>query len=232
MNESIHYLPILLDCREQHVLIVGGGQVAERKSLNLLQAGAKLTIISPTLTATLHEWVDQQQMIWHCREYQAGDITKSRTADKQLSEFGYRPYLLVHAVTSFPEINMQVAREARSYGIPVNVAHRCEESTFINPNVIRRGRLTIAVATAGAGPLAGRQIAQELDDHFGNEYEVYIDFLYQLRKGITSKVNDSILRKRLLQKAMTLPILEEIRQGTFEPWNEQQIEHWISQSIE
>lgn len=232
MSDSIHYLPIMLDCRDQACLIVGGGQVAERKSISLLQAGAILTIISPTLTPKLQQLVNQQQLIWHAREYQTGDIAHQCTSDEKLSEFGYRPYFLVHAVTSLPEINNQVATEAKAYRIPVNVAHQREQSTFINPNVIRRGRLTIAVATSGAGPLAGRYIAKEINQHFGNEYEIYIDFLYHLRETIAQKVSDESLRKSLLHQAMSLSILEEIRQGIFEPWDEQQIEHWINQSIE
>lgn len=232
MSESTHYLPIMLDCRDQACLIVGGGTVAERKSISLLQAGAILTIISPTLTPNLQQLVHQQQLVWHEREYQTGDIAHPYTSDKKLSEFGYRPYFLVHAVTSVPEINNQVANEAKVYRIPVNVAHQREQSTFINPNVIRRGRLTIAVATSGAGPLAGRSIAKEINQHFGNEYEIYIDFLYHLRETIARKVSDESLRKSLLHQAMSLSILEEIRQGNFELWDEQQIEHWINQSIE
>ncbi len=232
MSDSIHYLPVMLDCRDQACLIVGGGQVAERKSISLLQAGAILTIISPTLTPKLQQLVNQQQLIWHAREYQTGDIAYHCTSDEKLSEFGYRPYFLVHAVTSVPEINNQVATEAKTYCIPVNVAHQREQSTFINPNVIRRGRLTIAVTTSGAGPLAGRYIAKEINQHFGNEYEIYIDFLYHLRETIAQKVSDESLRKSLLHQVMSRSILEEIRQGIFEPWDEQQIEHWINQSIE
>lgn len=232
MSDSIHYLPIMLDCRDQDCLIVGGGKVAERKSISLLQAGALLTIISPTVTPKLQQLVDQQQIRWHDREYQSGDIANRVLSDEKLSEFGYRPYFLVHAATSVPEVNNQVANEARSYRIPVNVAHQREQSTFINPNVIRRGRLTIAVATSGAGPLAGRHIAKEINQHFGNEYEMYIDFLYHLRETIATQVSDESLRKSLLHQAMSLSILEDIRQGVFEPWTEQQIQHWINQSIE
>lgn len=232
MSDPIHYLPIMLDCRDQDCLIVGGGKVAERKSISLLQAGAILTIISPTVTAKLQQLIDQQQIRWLDREYQTDDIANCAFSDKKLSEIGYRPYFLVYAVTSVPEINNQVAAEAKAYRIPVNVAHQREQSTFINPNVIRRGRLTIAVATSGAGPLAGRHIAKEINQHFGNEYEIYIDFLYHVRETIAKQVSEESLRKSLLHQAMSLSILEDIRQGVFEPWSEQQIQHWINQSIE
>ena len=45
------FLPILLDVRERPCLVVGGGDVAARKVALLLRAGARVTVLAPTLGA-------------------------------------------------------------------------------------------------------------------------------------------------------------------------------------
>ena len=51
----MRYYPVYLDLRERPCVIVGGGQVAERKALSLLEAGADVTVVSPTLTRKLQD---------------------------------------------------------------------------------------------------------------------------------------------------------------------------------
>lgn len=221
MSESVYYLPVMLNCQGQHCLVVGGGKVAERKTTNLLQAGAVVTLISPVLTDTLAALAAEKQLYWLDRYYQGGDVSRPGQG---------RRYFLVHAATSDSRMNAQIAEEAYLLGIPVNIADRSEGSTFINPTVIRRGRLVASVSTSGAGPAAGRQIAQELDQQFGNEYEVYIEFLYTLRHHIKAKVTDASQRRSLLERASALNILEDIRQNRFEWWDDTQIERWIREN--
>lgn len=47
------YLPIMLDCEGQPCVVIGGGVVAERKVSGLLEAGAAVKVISPSLTDPL-----------------------------------------------------------------------------------------------------------------------------------------------------------------------------------
>ncbi|WP_458121447.1 precorrin-2 dehydrogenase/sirohydrochlorin ferrochelatase family protein [Paenibacillus sp. Z6-24] len=225
MSDIIPYVPVMLDCRNQHCLIVGGGKVAERKARNLLQGGAIITLISPQLTLELQEQAQSDRIRWIARDYERGDVS----CGAESSENGKRRYFLVHAATTQTEINRQVADEARCEGIPVNVADHHEASTFINPMVIRRGRLIASVTTSGAGPVVGRRLAGELDRHFGQEYETYIEFLYYLRHRIKEMIQDHEQRRHLLEQASDLSILEEIRQGRFVWWDESRIEQWIAQ---
>src|SRR5437879_3904641 len=50
------YYPIFVDMTARPCLVVGGGAVAERKVEGLLEAGARVTVVSPTLTARLEAW--------------------------------------------------------------------------------------------------------------------------------------------------------------------------------
>ena len=83
---------------------------------------------------------------------------------------------MVHAATDDAKLNLKIAEDADRLGVLVNVASDGEAGTFINPTVLRRGRLMLAVSTSGAGPMAARDIRDELEERFGPEYEDYLDF--------------------------------------------------------
>lgn len=51
------YVPIWLDCSDRTVIVIGGGPVAERKVSGLLNSGANITIISPTMTGDFFSWL-------------------------------------------------------------------------------------------------------------------------------------------------------------------------------
>ncbi|MNH28861.1 Precorrin-2 dehydrogenase [compost metagenome] len=77
---------------------------------------------------------------------------------------------MVYAASNDDAVNEQVAAEARSLGLPVNAASRAEAGNFITPGVLRRGRLTVAVSTSGAGPSAAARITEQLSEVLGEEY--------------------------------------------------------------
>ncbi len=243
MSDLIPYLPIMLDCRDQKVLVVGGGKVAARKIAYLLEAQAHVTIISPEVTSAIQELAEQHKIYWLHKNYEVGDINSrfdredvaatdtldAPTEGQKDQALEQQRYMLVYAATSLPDVNAQVAQEAKQLGIPVNVADRHEKGTFINPSVIRRGRLIASVSTSGAGPALSRHIAQELEQYFDEEYELYMEFMYNLRHHIKRIVIDPQERKRLLEHAVALDVLAQIRHKQFVWWDEEQIEQWIIQ---
>ncbi|OAB46678.1 precorrin-2 dehydrogenase/sirohydrochlorin ferrochelatase family protein [Paenibacillus glacialis] len=211
------YIPILLDCEDHPCLVVGGGMIAERKTQALLEAKAKVTVISPELTQGLFMLYVANRIVWEARVFAGGDTKR---------------YWIVHAATDQAMVNQQIAEEAKMNGIPVNVASHVEESTFINPAVMRRGRLTIAVSTEGAGPVVASSICKLLNEQYGDEYEIYLEFLYMMRTEIKKRVDSPKRRHTLLRKLTEYPILEEIRHGIFKAWNETQIQRWIVKNEE
>ena len=53
------FLPILLDIRAQPCLVVGGGEVAARKTALLLRAGGQVTVLSPVLIPAFDDYLAQ-----------------------------------------------------------------------------------------------------------------------------------------------------------------------------
>ena len=127
------YYPIFLDLRSKPVLMVGGGVVALRKVKGLLEAQAKVTLISPNVLFGLKN----QPITVIERPYQSGDC---------------KGYSLVFAATSQREVNSQIAREAAALGIPSNIADAPEECGFIVPARFSEGGVQVAVSTGGVNP--------------------------------------------------------------------------------
>ncbi|OMD77125.1 MULTISPECIES: bifunctional precorrin-2 dehydrogenase/sirohydrochlorin ferrochelatase [Paenibacillus] len=208
------YLPIMLDCEGQPCVVIGGGVVAERKVSGLLEAGAAVKVISPSLTDPLDSLAEKGLLIWMDRTYAPGDL---------------RGAFLVYAATNDRAVNEEVARESRRLGIHVNVASHAEAGNFITPGVVRRGRLTVAVSTSGAGPLAATKIKNVLEKALDAAYEPYLDFVHAMRTRIKEKEPSAEVRGRLLKKLGTLDVLNEMSKGTFIAWSPEDMDAWIAQ---
>ena len=148
------YYPVCLDMTERRCLVVGGGPVAERKVAGLLEAGARLTVVSPSTTDRLRDWARAARIRLRLREYAAGDLAG---------------HSLVFVATDDGRVNADVARDARAAGVLVNAADDPAHCDFILPAVLRRGELTVAVSTGGASPALARTVRDELDAYLDRE---------------------------------------------------------------
>ena len=149
------YYPIFLELRGRRCLVIGGGVIAERKVHGLLAAEAAVTVVSPQLTALLADWSQHEALEHVARVYQEGDM---------------RGYHLVFVATDDGAVTAAVAREGRERGIWVNAADDPAYCDFILPAVVRRGTLSIAIATGGTSPALTRAIREELQEYFTEDY--------------------------------------------------------------
>ena len=58
------YFSVLLDLTNRHCVMVGGGPIAERRILALLEAGAQVTVVSPRVTPTLEALAAEGGSAW------------------------------------------------------------------------------------------------------------------------------------------------------------------------
>jgi precorrin-2 dehydrogenase/sirohydrochlorin ferrochelatase len=135
-------------------LVVGGGPVAERKVAGLLEAGARLTVVSPAVTSRLADWARAERIRLIGRDYAASDLVG---------------HSVVFVATDDGRVNADVARDARAAGVLVNAADDPAHCDFILPAVLRRGELTVAVSTGGASPALARTVRDELDAYLDRE---------------------------------------------------------------
>jgi precorrin-2 dehydrogenase/sirohydrochlorin ferrochelatase len=192
------YYPVYLNVRELPCVVVGGGPVAERKTLSLLEAGANVTVVSPALTAKLQELSGSGKIRYLRKPFEEKDLSGA---------------FVVVAATDSPEINSAVGRLCRGKNILVNVAAPPEESSFIVPSVVERGDLVIAVSTGGASPSLSRKVRQELEGKFGPEYEVFLKRLAVVRKRLIEEVPDETRRRLALQAIVESDIIDLLKQN-------------------
>ncbi len=165
-REALKYYPVFWSIADKKCVVVGGGEVAQRKVTRLLSCGAKVFIISPQLTPALARLADENIIRHLARDYAIEHI--------------YGAFLVIGA-TDDDEINAAVARDARERGIPVNIVDDPQKCDFILPSLVERGELTIAIGTGGNSPALARRLREELEKSYGEEYTNLTGILGQLR---------------------------------------------------
>ena len=163
------YYPVFLDLRDRACLVIGGGAVAERKVEGLVEAGARVTVVSPTVTDRLSARVVAGVVAHVARPYRSGDLAAQD---------------VVFVATDDDDVTTAVVQEARARRIWVNAADDAAHSDFILPSVLRRGALTVAVGTGGASPAVARAIRQELESYFTDDYAALVDVAADARQEL------------------------------------------------
>lgn len=193
----MRYYPVYLDLRERPCIIVGGGQVAERKVLALLEAGADITVVSPKLTRKLQDLSLSGKISHRLKKFE----------DKDLSgEF------LVIAATDSIEVNSAIGKLCRKMRVLVNVTAPPEESSFIVPSVVDRGDLLIAISTSGASPALSKKLRQKLEAEYGPEYEIFLRKMITVRNHLMAEVPDESARRAVFEALIGSDVLELLRQ--------------------
>ena len=179
-------------------LVVGGGEVAERKVRTLYSAGACITVIAREISARLRQFTEEHAITLIVREVREEDLKEK---------------LLIIAATDDRQTNRKIAEQGRRAGALINVADCPEESDFFVPSTFNRGDLTIAIATSGKLPALSRRIREQLEEQFGNEYESYLQLLEPAREAIYKCSAHTVDGKiRMIEELLDLPLLLLIKE--------------------
>lgn len=143
-NEKFPRFPLFLSLEEQRVLVVGGGAIAARRVGVLLEFGASITVLSPSICPALEPLAGQFD--WIEASYRGLD----------------QPYTIIIAATDQREVNRQVGLDAAKAGIPVSVADRREESTFWFPAIVKSEQLVAGLVSTDGDHTAVKEAAGRL----------------------------------------------------------------------
>lgn len=136
-------------------VVVGAGDVGERKIDALLESGAEVVVIGPDATTDVRAWARDGRIAWTDREYAAGDLDGA---------------FLAIAATDDREVNRRIAEEASERRVLLNVVDDPELCMFTAPALLKRGDLTVAISTNGKSPAMARKVREDLEAHFPNNY--------------------------------------------------------------
>ena len=186
--------PVNLILKDVPCLVVGGGAIAERKAESLINAGAKITLISPVVTKKLEKIINAKIIVQCKRKYRKGDL---------------KGFFLIIAATDESLINEKIYKEALELGILINCVDIPEKCNFYIPSVIQRGDLQLAISSSGKVPYFTKKLREFLEGKFDNEFEKDLENLHQLRKKIIEESgNDTALKERKFEELLKPRIAE------------------------
>ncbi|TDT56465.1 precorrin-2 dehydrogenase/sirohydrochlorin ferrochelatase family protein [Fonticella tunisiensis] len=177
----------MLNLKNKRISIVGGGEVAYRKALTLLEYCPDIRVISTFFLDKFNELSDKLELI---NEPYRDELIKDS--------------FLVIAATSSKEVNGKIAQYCRDNKILVNLADNPDASDFIVPSSFKRGDLVISVSTSGKSPSLAAKIKREIEKQYGDEYAKYIEVLGDIRDILLKRCPDNKLRSKILKELIYL----------------------------
>ncbi len=192
------FYPICVDVQHRRCVIVGGGRVAERKARTLLGYGARVRVISPSVTTGLRRLVRARRVTWAQRAYRHCDVQGVR---------------LVYGATDDPVTNRAIFRDARRQRVLVNIVDQPALCSFIAPAQVRRGHLVVAVTTGGTSPTLAKRIRQRLERDFGREYASLTRLMERLRPVVQRRIASSAKRQRIFQQLVDGRVFRLLQRG-------------------
>ncbi|MBP6058054.1 MAG: uroporphyrinogen-III C-methyltransferase [Nitrosomonas sp.] len=192
------FLPIFLNIKNRTCLVVGGGEVATRKIMLLLQAGAQVSVVSPELDATLNEYLAQGK-IKHCAEYFQPEHLEN--------------IVLVIAATNDRNTNRRVFAAAQQRQIPINVVDNPDLCTFIMPSIVDRSPLLIAVSSGGQSPVLARLLRAQLEIMIPAAYARLAAIAGKLRQRVKQHFTHPEKRRIFWEETLQGPFTEMVLAG-------------------
>ena len=191
----MNFLPIFIDVKGRLCLVVGGGDVAQRKVSVLLEAGAAVKAVAPEFSgafAGLHavECVTER--------FQPGHLDGA---------------VLVIAATDDSAVNQEVSRQARARNIPVNVVDNPDLCTFIMPSILDRSPLLVAFSSGGASPVLARMLRGKLETMIPQGYGRLTAFCARLRDTVKARVANPAMRRIFWENVLEGAIAEKVLAG-------------------
>jgi uroporphyrin-III C-methyltransferase/precorrin-2 dehydrogenase/sirohydrochlorin ferrochelatase len=203
----MRYFPLFADLSGQRVLVVGGGEVAERKVRLLLETDARVELVAPELT----EWLLQRlpDAIDVARRHDGGATVEWLALAFDPAQLAGTT--LVVAATSDPAVNARVAAAARDRQVLVNVVDDAELSSFIVPAIVDRSPLVIAISSGGVAPVLARHVRERLESLLDESLGTLAGLLQRWRERIKLALPDLAARRRFYASIVRGPVAASVR---------------------
>jgi len=187
------FLPISLVIRDRPCVVVGGGEVATRKTQMLLRAGARVTVVAPRLGQAL------QSMLAAARIRHEASTFRDELLDEAM---------LVIAATDDQAVNEAVQRAAAARRIPVNVVDQPRLCSFAMPAIIDRAPLLIAISSGGAAPVLARLLRARIESMLPAALGRLAMLGERFRARVKRRVRDPQARRAFWEEVYQGPIAE------------------------
>ncbi|MEJ8323257.1 siroheme synthase CysG [Kosakonia sacchari] len=179
------HLPIFCQLRDRQCLLVGGGDVAERKARLLMDAGARLTVNALTFVPQFTVWAEE------------GMLT---LVEGEFSETLLDACWLAIAATDDEAVNQRVSDAAEQRHIFCNVVDAPKQASFIMPSIIDRSPLMVAVSSGGTSPVLARLLREKLESLLPQHLGHVAHYAGKLRSRVKKQFASMSERRRFWEK--------------------------------
>lgn len=208
----MQHLPLFMNIRGKHCLLVGGGDIALRKANLLLQAGALVHVVAPQVYEELKQRVLEAGGSVSLREYSTADLDGA---------------CLAVTATDKEAVNQAVSTDCFRCNIPVNVVDNPALCSFIFPSIIDRSPITIAVSTAGTSPVLARLLRTRLEGMIPTAYGRLAEISGEFRQLAKKALPRISARRGFWEKALQGQFAELVFSG-----REKEAREYLQQELE
>ena len=190
------FYPVSLALRGRRSVVVGGGGIAEQKVQGLLEAGARVRVVSPEVSPLLEDLAANGAVELHRRPYRPGDLAGA---------------FLAIAATDDRAVNGAIWAEAEARGVLLNAVDDLDHCHFIAPAIHRAGDITVAVSTAGRSPALAARLRERISRLVGGAEARLCELLGALRPELAARVPDQAARTALWYRIVDSDVVDFVR---------------------
>jgi len=180
--------PLVLDVKGWSVVVIGGDEEAAEKSQRLLESGAKVTVISPTLHESLKQLAASAKVIHRGRHFRETDLEQT--------------ILILNMIRGDREFAKMLLAKAREKGFLLWSVDLPEASSVTMPAVVASGHARVAISTSGMAPALSGFMKEDLERILDSEFAAFVEWLGQLREQAKANEPDAEKRRTLLREAL------------------------------
>jgi precorrin-2 dehydrogenase/sirohydrochlorin ferrochelatase len=180
--------PLVLDVKGFSVLVIGGDEEAADKSQRLLESGARVTVISPTLHETLKLLAASAKVIHRGRHFRETDLEHT--------------ILVLNTIRGDRDFARMLLAKAREKGFLLWSVDMPELSSVTMPAVVAVGHARVAISSSGVAPALSGFMKEDLERILDSEFSAFVDWLGHLREQAKANEPDADKRRALLREAL------------------------------
>jgi precorrin-2 dehydrogenase / sirohydrochlorin ferrochelatase len=180
--------PLVLDVRGWPVLVIGGDEEASEKSQRLIESGARVTVISPTLNEPLRLLAASGKIIHRGRHFRDTDLEHA--------------ILVLNTLRGDRDFARMLVAQAREKRVLLWSVDYPEASSVTMPAVVAVGHVRVAISTSGVAPALSGFMKEDLEQILDAEFIEFVEWLGQLREQAKANEPNAEKRRALLRDAL------------------------------
>ena len=189
---------VQLNMGNQRCVVIGGGNVALRKTTSLLKAGANVTVIAPVILPAIVALQRNFPALTLCqRNYEKGDVAHA---------------FLVIAATDNRKVNEAVVRDATQNHCLLYVADDPDAGNITVAGTYENGSLLFSVATGG-NPRLTHLLLEDLQQQYGDDMVTFAAFMDEQRETVKQLLPGSQARQEFWRNTLTNQLLQLVKEG-------------------